>query len=370
MAIAAYLILVWRQDRLELGLPEDYRPSFLDIGCGNGLLVFLLSSEGYQGCGLDIRSRKLWSLYPPHDHLKVETLTPTPSTAFPQYDWLLGNHSDELTPWLPVMALNSSVQRLGNGKFPTRFWVLPCCPFSFWGKFQRKKSASSSSRYGEYLEFVEMVGQTCGFDVQVDRMRIPSTRRTCLVGKCSSKGQEDWKKIQDAAEKLMNKESRSKDGFQPRSAVEAVRNCTKVDRTIQDRIVDLTARFLLEAGSEAYKDGWNKGGSLLLAELVTLIGREFDDFRSLKNECGGIQTLLKNHSHIFVVQNQCVRFRSPDELSATEWRSLQKPGNRKKIQKISASEQKQKMKTRQCWFHFNHPQGCPLNQDSCRYLHQ
>ena len=121
-----------------------------------------------------------------------------------------------------------------------------------------------------------MVGQTCGIDVQVDRMRIPSTRRTCIVGKCSSKGQDDWQKIQNAAEKLMNKKSRSKDGFQPRSAVEAVmtafcRNCTKVDRTIQCRIVDLTARFWLEAGTELYKDGWNKGGSMLLAELKNKI---------------------------------------------------------------------------------------------------
>ena len=23
---------------------------------------------------------------------------------FPDVDWLIGNHSDELTPWIPVMA--------------------------------------------------------------------------------------------------------------------------------------------------------------------------------------------------------------------------------------------------------------------------
>ena len=36
--------------------------------------------------------------------LKVMTLTPSNITCFPEYDWLIGNHSDELTPWIPVMA--------------------------------------------------------------------------------------------------------------------------------------------------------------------------------------------------------------------------------------------------------------------------
>ena len=104
MAIAAYLIQLWRQESQELGLDVNYRQSFFDIGCGNGLLVYLLTSEGYPGkgdplsvwslslleilwhsfvfiqechinwilmSGIDIRARKIWSLYPPEIQLEV-----------------------------------------------------------------------------------------------------------------------------------------------------------------------------------------------------------------------------------------------------------------------------------------------------------
>ena len=159
VAIAAYLLLIWRKERIDLGLPPDHRQSFVDIGCGNGLLVYLLASEGHPGKGIDIRSRKIWSLYPPEINLEVSTVIPTEETTFPDYDWLLGNHSDELTPWIPVMALQSSVHRINrpnSGLVPAvRFWVLPCCPFSFFGKFQRSAgSTSTGSRYAEYLRYV------------------------------------------------------------------------------------------------------------------------------------------------------------------------------------------------------------------------
>lgn len=32
----------------------------MDLGCGNGLLTFLLKSEGYDGYGIDIADRKIW----------------------------------------------------------------------------------------------------------------------------------------------------------------------------------------------------------------------------------------------------------------------------------------------------------------------
>lgn len=31
-------------------------------------------------------------------------VTPNDQTLFPDVDWLIGNHSDELTPWIPVIA--------------------------------------------------------------------------------------------------------------------------------------------------------------------------------------------------------------------------------------------------------------------------
>nr|CAG4642587.1 EOG090X07W1 [Evadne anonyx] len=369
VAIAAYLIQLWRQESLEMGLDVNYRQSFFDIGCGNGLLVYLLASEGYPGKGIDIRARKIWSLYPPEIRLEVSTLTPSETTAFAEFDWLLGNHSDELTPWLPVMALQSSIQRTGTDQLPTRFWVLPCCPFSFWGKFQREKFSSSSSnqsRYAEYLRFVSHVGETCGYEVSEDRMRIPSTRRTCFVGRCPEpRSADQWRLAASAKSQLIaasNTEGSSA-SFRPRDAVQPVRNCTRVDRSILDRIVELTVKNLL-ASTPAVPGQWNGGGTLDLPELVALIAAEFSDFHLLKSECGGIQTLLRNHSHIFVVEKKAVRLRSPLELSAQQWRALQKPNGRKRIKTTVADS-----KTKNCWFFRHHPDGCPLTHDTCRYLH-
>ena len=31
-------------------------------------------------------------------------LCPSDENLFPEHDWLIGNHSDELTPWIPVIA--------------------------------------------------------------------------------------------------------------------------------------------------------------------------------------------------------------------------------------------------------------------------
>ena len=293
---------------------------------------------------------------------------PSEETYFLDYDWLLGNHSDELTPWLPVVALQSSIRRLPAG-LPTRYWVLPCCPFTFYGKFQRGKfnssSNSSSSCYAEYLRFVAEVGRSCGFRVQQDRMRIPSTRRICFVGRLPE-DVADWDVLIRSKSALIAASGggiqSNGAGFQPRSAVEPIRNCTRVDRRIQERIVNLTAAFLLRLPSDRRH--------IRLPELVEMVSREAaaDDFRALKSECGGVQTLLRNHSHIFVVQHKSVRFRSPAELSANEWRqSLE--NKKKKKRKIALDHPADAVKTKMCWFFSNHPDGCPLDQESCRYQH-
>ena len=38
------------------------------------------------------------------DILKEGSIIPSDKTLFPGVDWLIGNHSDELTPWIPVIA--------------------------------------------------------------------------------------------------------------------------------------------------------------------------------------------------------------------------------------------------------------------------
>lgn len=69
IAIATYLLLLWEKERLERGTQE--LQSFVDLGCGNGLLVHVLSSEGHRGTGIDLRRRKIWNLFPETTHLQV-----------------------------------------------------------------------------------------------------------------------------------------------------------------------------------------------------------------------------------------------------------------------------------------------------------
>lgn len=69
IAIATYLLLIWEKERIDLGTEE--RQTFLDLGCGNGLLVHILASEGHKGLGIDLRKRKIWDLFPESTHLEV-----------------------------------------------------------------------------------------------------------------------------------------------------------------------------------------------------------------------------------------------------------------------------------------------------------
>lgn len=98
IAIASYLIVLWEQQNQREG--KDRKQSFVDIGCGNGLLVYLLTLEGYKGLGIDLRKRNIWDKYQPSVDLREQVFTPSDeSIVFEDYDWLIGNHSDELTPW-------------------------------------------------------------------------------------------------------------------------------------------------------------------------------------------------------------------------------------------------------------------------------
>lgn len=137
------------------------------------------------------------------------------------------------------------------------------------------------------------------------------------------------------------------DNFVARPKTEIVRNCTKLDRTLIDNIVNKVATHLLVTTNYIKEESgkkWNAGISIHLSELVKLISA--DQLKQLKKECGGLQTLLKNHHYVFVVSNGIVKLRMPTLLSM-----------KKNVKKID------------CWFHKNHPDGCPLNAHDCSYIH-
>uniref|UniRef100_A0A8C9EJM2 tRNA (uracil-O(2)-)-methyltransferase n=1 Tax=Pavo cristatus TaxID=9049 RepID=A0A8C9EJM2_PAVCR len=295
--------VLWEEERKEKGLAK--KQSFVDLGCGNGLLVHILSNEGHSGRGIDVRRRKIWDIYGPETHLEESSIVPGDSHLFPDTDWLIGNHSDELTPWIPVIAARSS--------YSCRYFVLPCCFFDFHGKYSRRQS--KKTQYREYLDFVAEVGRVCGFHVEEDCLRIPSTKRVCLIGKnrtyppaerslideqitqfirhrqtCAvvASDREDgfnhnvhsdvYKRASsELPENVMETASGIwMPGFQPREKVEQTRNCAALPRDFVDGVVLNVANLLLNAVPAkscsnthgGNKNTWNQGGEIVFLTLL------------------------------------------------------------------------------------------------------
>uniref|UniRef100_A0A673T3W8 tRNA (uracil-O(2)-)-methyltransferase n=1 Tax=Suricata suricatta TaxID=37032 RepID=A0A673T3W8_SURSU len=381
VAIATYLLILWEEERAEQGLTA--KQAFVDLGCGNGLLVHILSSEGHPGRGIDVRRRKIWDMYGPQTCLEEGAITPGDKTLFPDVDWVIGNHSDELTPWIPVIAARSS--------YGCRFFVLPCCFFDFAGKYARRQSGKT--QYREYLDFVAEVGLACGFCVEEDCLRIPSTKRVCLIGRRRTYPPAGEAAVDERRTRYISSRQRcpappgprataaredhpaaraaeggaeARDtglwlsGFHPREKAERVRNCAALPRDFVDQVVLQVARLLLggeQSHAESPPSGspkaWNQGGSLSLAEVAGELGP--GTLQRLRRECGGLQTLLRGSHQVFEVLNGRVRIR--------DWRQEQQ---RPEAKRRLCSEA---FKTRACWFFSHHPDGCALPADRCPFAH-
>ena len=154
-------------------------PGFVDIGCGNGVLVDILLREGYQGWGFDARSRKSWAIFEPSTQRQLQQmiLLPQPlldtnpdlsqkskqhspkilskllpractttrtsdreiewhSGVFPSGTFIISNHADELTPWTPLLAYLSL----------SPFLMIPCCSHNLSGLRFR-----APSKFNSYL---------------------------------------------------------------------------------------------------------------------------------------------------------------------------------------------------------------------------
>lgn len=100
--------------------------------CSNS--VYLLHCEGYEGYGLDLRARKSWAHYSPSPDLRTTSLDPPTllslsESPFPPGSFLIGNHADELTPWMPLIAARTP---------DSAFLSIPCCPHTHTGRFTAK----------------------------------------------------------------------------------------------------------------------------------------------------------------------------------------------------------------------------------------
>lgn len=203
LSIAAFLIELWNQM-----FKSKQAFQFLDLGCGNGLLVHILISEGFQGEGIDARTRKSWATYSEHvqSHLHQQVVVPKhiirdedlkrtyidsegcshhyeellkdPGVNLldlPANTFIIGNHPDELTMWIPLLG--------------RPFLIIPCCSYNLAGQKYRYSSTMTpgqkfpSSTYASLCDHVGRTAAQLGWVVEKEVLRIPSTRNIALIGR-------------------------------------------------------------------------------------------------------------------------------------------------------------------------------------------
>ncbi|KAG1718522.1 hypothetical protein EDB19DRAFT_1920468 [Suillus lakei] len=218
IGIATFLMLFWKDmfatsaDRAAVKELDDSqwtswpRPSggFLDLGCGNGLLTHILSvsAEGYSGYGIDLCARISWAHYPDSSQtaLKVHALDPTqllsPSSSndeeislWEHGVFLIGNHADELTPWLPVLATRAGA---------SGYLSIPCMDPDaataavsneveveavFISSLGLGAEGTHKSQYSAYRIWLARLSQWLGWKIECDTLQIPSTRNWAIVTK-------------------------------------------------------------------------------------------------------------------------------------------------------------------------------------------
>lgn len=276
LGIAAFLIELWDQMYRpkssegggKQGAESPPFPGFVDIGCGNGVLVHILISEGYDGWGFDARRRKSWDMFPENvqRNLKEILLVPRmlqsasgleeenetsdkrPSEilfhegVFPERTFIVSNHADELTPWTPIIAsLNRSP-----------FIAIPCCSHNFAGarfraplrtedlgsgdnnNIRRTNEADNStsnemtdtiekgkghqsgslkkpqlpSAYATLTSYVAHLATRAGYVSEKEMLRIPSTRNACILGRTFANDLDDvaLKQREEIAKSIVEQE--------------------------------------------------------------------------------------------------------------------------------------------------------------------
>ncbi|KAI9141928.1 hypothetical protein BKA69DRAFT_1070513 [Paraphysoderma sedebokerense] len=121
-------------------------------------------------------------------------------------DWVIGNHADELIPWIPILSY----------PYPqTSVFLIPCCFYNINGTLNITPTSQhyspdnfplylkdKKSRYVRYLEYICWILKGCGcysndgkseadgeirpdnvaWDVEFEILRIPSTKNVALIG--------------------------------------------------------------------------------------------------------------------------------------------------------------------------------------------
>lgn len=259
LAITAFLLELWRSmygvnppaESPDQKADTTRFPGFVDVACGNGVLVHVLLMEGYPGWGFDARRRHSWSIFPEsiQQRLVEKIYIPKPfadvanlqgveteihTGDFPPDTFIISNHADELTVWTPLMAA------LACPTSPLPFISIPCCSHSLSGARYRypppKKGKTTAgddehedqdentqveqnsqpasgdlralraakehekteeghlrSQYGSLTAKTMSIAEEVGYEVEKTLLRIPSTRNMGVIGG-RQRITQDWKR--------------------------------------------------------------------------------------------------------------------------------------------------------------------------------
>jgi tRNASer (uridine44-2'-O)-methyltransferase len=293
LAIAAFIIELWRSlygavpksKSSENSFPSDF-PGFVDMACGNGVLVYVLLMEGYSGLGFDARRRNSWKTFPEpvQDRLMEKVFIPKPFIDvlepeeigvnpelgnYPKGTFLISNHADELTVWTPLIAA------LACPTSPLPFLAIPCCSHSLSGdkfryppsetgtqpldqgdnSFQKKASIDQNpqpasgdlralrllkqkekteegmftSMYGSLTAKTMEIAQEVGYEVQRSKLQIPSTRDMGITGRQEENVANE--ELQEKSMQIIRRECENDGGIEvaARKWVERARNVHRGD---------------------------------------------------------------------------------------------------------------------------------------------
>ncbi|KAI8873748.1 DUF1613-domain-containing protein [Ramicandelaber brevisporus] len=214
VGIVSWLENLWKST-VDEKIGGTKRIQCIDLGCGNGVLSYLLHMRGYGVAGIDLASRKTWvvlnelapnlaltkGIIDPRNRGATIRLLQQNLTSDSEL-WIIGNHSDELTPWIPILAAWASypAENLDSADLatvyrPVNFVAIPCCRHSLAGpKLATSRHLASSATASEadslrsprdlqYLQYIRSISETCGFAVEEDALRIPSPKNAVIVGR-------------------------------------------------------------------------------------------------------------------------------------------------------------------------------------------